>query len=69
MGVGTAITVAALATFAVGARSVAARLTGGRQGVGLVARRGVEMCAALAIILVGALLLTGYMASDRMFLV
>jgi nickel/cobalt exporter len=69
MGLGTAITVAALATLAVGARSLAARLAGGRHGFGLLALRGVEVCAALAVILVGVLLLTGYMASERMFLV
>jgi len=69
MGIGTAITVAALATFAVGARSAAARLAGDRRGVGLVALRTVELVAALAVILVGVLLLTGYMASERMFLV
>jgi nickel/cobalt exporter len=69
MGVGTAITVAALATFAVGARAAATRLAGDRQGIGLLALRGMEMCAALVIILFGALLLTGYMASERMLFV
>ena len=34
-----------------------------------IALRGLELCAALAIIAVGLLLLTGYMASERMFLV
>jgi nickel/cobalt transporter (NicO) family protein len=69
MGFGTAITVAALASLAVGARSVAARLAGTRQGFGLLVLRAVELCAALGIILVGVLLLTGYMASEQMFLV
>jgi nickel/cobalt exporter len=69
MGIGTAITVAALATFAVGARSLAGGLAGSRQVGGLLALRGVELMAALAIVLVGLLLLTGYMASERMFLV
>jgi nickel/cobalt exporter len=69
MGIGTAITVAGLATFAVGARSLAGGLAGSRQVGGLLALRGVELMAALAIVLVGLLLLTGYMASERMFLV
>jgi nickel/cobalt transporter (NicO) family protein len=67
MGLGTAITVAALATLAVGARSAAARLANGKQGFGLLALRGLEAGAALAVIAVGLLLLTGYMASERMF--
>jgi len=69
MGLGTAITVAALATLAVGARSLATRLAGDERGVGVLALRAIELCAALAIIAVGLLLLTGYMASERMFLV
>ena len=67
MGLGTAITVAALATLAVGARSAAARLANRKQGFGLLALRGLEAGAALAVIAVGLLLLTGYMASERMF--
>jgi nickel/cobalt exporter len=69
MGLGTAITVAALASFAVGARAAAARLAGGRGGFGVLALRAVELCAALAIVMVGVLLLTGYLASERMFVV
>lgn len=68
MGLGTAITVAALASFAVGARAAAARLAGVRQGFGVLALRAVELCAALAIVMVGVLLLTGYLASERMLL-
>jgi nickel/cobalt transporter (NicO) family protein len=69
MGLGTAITVAALATFAVGTRSIATRIALGRKGPGVLVLRAIEVCAALAVILVGVLLLTGYMASERMFLV
>ncbi|HLH87118.1 MAG TPA: nickel/cobalt transporter [Xanthobacteraceae bacterium] len=69
MGLGTAITVATLATLAVAARSLATRLAGDGGGFGVLALRGLELCAALAIIVVGLLLLTGYMASERMFLV
>jgi nickel/cobalt exporter len=46
---------------------VAARLASGKQGLGLLALRGLEASAALAVIAVGLLLLTGYMASERMF--
>jgi ABC-type nickel/cobalt efflux system permease component RcnA len=67
MGFGTAMTVAALATLAVGARSVATRLIEVRQGTGLRALRGIELCAALAVLAAGLLLLTGYMANERMF--
>jgi nickel/cobalt exporter len=67
MAVGTAITVAAIAVLAVGARGVAQRLASGEGGAGMVAVRGLEFAAALAVIAVGALLLTGYLASERMF--
>lgn len=69
MGLGTAITVAALASFAVVARSAASRLTVGRGGAGTLALRGLEVAAAMGIILFGALLLTGHIASERMLLV
>jgi ABC-type nickel/cobalt efflux system permease component RcnA len=68
MGLGTAITVAALASFAVVARSAAARLIGSHRGAGTLALRGIEVAAALVIVLFGALLLTGHIASERMFL-
>ena len=67
MGLGTAITVAALATLAVGARSAAGRLAAGKQGYGLLVLRGLEAGAALAVVAAGLLLLTGYMANERMF--
>ena len=67
MGLGTAITVAVIATFAVSARALAGRLAKGRSGWGMLALRGVEVAAAALIIAFGALLLAGYMASERMF--
>ncbi|MEX0842349.1 MAG: nickel transporter [Xanthobacteraceae bacterium] len=67
MGLGTAITVAAIATMAVGARAFAGRIAHGRSGWGMLALRGIEVAAAALIIAFGALLLTGYMASERMF--
>jgi nickel/cobalt exporter len=66
MGLGTAITVAIVATIAVGARGFAGRLAKGKPGKGLLFLRGVETAAALLIILFGAALLTGYMVSERM---
>ena len=69
MGLGTAITVAAIASFAVGARSLAARFAKSRQGTGGLFLRGLEVAAAALVFVFGALLLMGYMASERMFAV
>jgi len=69
MGLGTAITVAAIATLAVGARSLAERLAHRRSGYGTLALRGIEVAAAVLVVAFGALLLTGYMVSERMFAV
>ncbi|MPZ56539.1 MAG: nickel transporter [Rhizobiales bacterium] len=67
MGLGTAITVAAIATLAVGARGLAARLAAHRGGSGVLIMRGLEVVASALVIAFGLLLLTGYMASERMF--
>jgi len=66
MGLGTAITVAAIATLAVGARGIAGRLAKAKPGAGLIALRGLETAAAGLIIVFGVLLLTGYMVSEQM---
>ena len=66
MGLGTAITVAAIATIAVGAKAWAKRFADTRAGYGMLAMRGIEVCASLVIIAFGALLLAGYMASERL---
>jgi nickel/cobalt transporter (NicO) family protein len=66
MGLGTAITVAAIATLAVGAKTVAKHVAATRTGYGMLALRGVEVGAALVVMLFGVLLLTGTMASERM---
>jgi nickel/cobalt exporter len=66
MGLGTAITVAGVATLAVGARGFAGRLAKARPGAGLLIVRGLETAAAGAIILFGTALLTGYMVSERL---
>jgi len=66
MGLGTAITVAAIATMAVGARGLADRLARAKPGAGVIILRGLETAAALVIVLFGAALLTGYLASERL---
>jgi nickel/cobalt exporter len=65
MGLGTAITVAAIATMAVWARAAAVRLAGTRSGYGMLAMRGIEVVAAVAVLAFGALLLAGYMVAER----
>jgi nickel/cobalt transporter (NicO) family protein len=67
MAVGTAITVAAIAIMAVGAKGLAGWLASGRNGFGAIAFRGLELAGAFLVIAVGVLLLTGIMASERMF--
>jgi nickel/cobalt exporter len=66
MGLGTFITVATIATIAVGARSWAQRIAGARSSYGTLAMRGIEAGAAVVIIAFGALLLGGYMVTERM---
>jgi nickel/cobalt exporter len=66
MGLGTAITVATIATIAVGARGLAGRLAKAKPGAGMLLLRGFETAAALLIVAFGALLLAGYMVSERL---
>jgi nickel/cobalt exporter len=66
MGIGTAITVAAIATLAVGARTVAKRFAATRASYGTLMLRGIEVGAAVLVMLFGVLLLTGTIASERM---
>ncbi|MBI1201713.1 MAG: nickel transporter [Rhodopseudomonas sp.] len=66
MGLGTAITVSAIATLAVAARGLAGRLAKATPGKGLLLLRGLETAAAAVIVVFGVLLLTGYMVSERM---
>jgi nickel/cobalt exporter len=65
MGLGTAITVALIATLAVGFRSAAKSIAGSRSGYGMLAMRGIEVCAAVVVLAFGALLLVGYVAAER----
>jgi nickel/cobalt exporter len=66
MGLGTSITVGTIATLAVGARTLAKRVADTRPGYGTLALRGIEVGAAVLVMTFGALLLTGYMVSERM---
>jgi nickel/cobalt exporter len=66
MGLGTAITVAAIATLAVGARGLAGRFAKAKPGAGMIFIRGMETAAALVIVVFGVALLTGYMVSERL---
>jgi ABC-type nickel/cobalt efflux system permease component RcnA len=65
MGLGTAITVAFIATLAVGFRSVAKHIAGSRSGYGMLAMRGIEVGAAVVVLAFGTLLLAGYMVAER----
>ncbi len=66
MGLGTAITVAAIATVAVGARELAGRFASSQSGYGMLALRGLETAAAVVILAFGSLLLIGYLTSERL---
>jgi nickel/cobalt exporter len=66
MGLGTAITVGIIATLAVGAKTLAKSVAQKPTGYGGVLIRGVEFGAAGLVFAFGVLLLTGYMASERM---
>jgi nickel/cobalt exporter len=66
MGLGTAITVAVIASIAVGAKAWANRFARSGTGYGTLAMRGIEVGAALLITAFGVLLLMGYMASERL---
>jgi nickel/cobalt transporter (NicO) family protein len=68
MGLGTAMTVAAIATVAVSARTVASRIATARSGLGTLMMRGIEVGAAALIVAFGALLLVGYMASEQLWM-
>jgi nickel/cobalt exporter len=68
MGLGTAVTVAAIATLAVSARGLAARVARTQAGVGMLAMRAIEVGAAALIVAFGILLLVGYMASEQLWM-
>ena len=68
MGLGTAMTVAAIATVAVSARGLASRVARTRAGLGMLAMRAIEVGAAALIVAFGILLLAGYMASEQLWM-
>jgi nickel/cobalt transporter (NicO) family protein len=65
MGLGTAITVAAIAVLAVSARGIAQRIGGMSEGGGALFMRGIEFGAAGLVLLFGVGLLFGYLAAER----
>jgi nickel/cobalt transporter (NicO) family protein len=68
MGLGTAATVAAIATVAVSARGLASRVARSRAGSGMLAMRAIEAGAATLIVAFGIMLLAGYMASEQLWM-
>jgi nickel/cobalt exporter len=68
MGLGTAVTVAAIATLAVGARQAASRIAEGQSGMGMLIMRSIEVGAAALIVGFGGLLLAGYLASEQLWM-
>ena len=66
MGLGTAITVAVIATLTVTATAFAARLAATRTGYGSLALRGIEVAASVIVLVFGVALLAGYMVSERL---
>jgi nickel/cobalt exporter len=66
MAAGVAITVTTIAVLAVFGKSLAVRLSGAMGGRSDLALRGIEVLGALFVIAFGALLLTGYLASERL---
>ncbi|MCG6205412.1 nickel/cobalt transporter [Rhodopseudomonas sp. HC1] len=65
MGLGTAITVATIASIAVSAKGLARRLSAGQAGGGALLMRGIEFGAAGLVLLFGIGLLLGYVAAER----
>jgi nickel/cobalt exporter len=65
MGLGTAITVAGIATLAVGFRSAAKQIAFSKSGYGMLMMRGIEVSAAVVVLAFGVLLLLGYIAAER----
>ena len=66
MGLGTAMTVAAIATLAVSAKAFVRRFATEEIGYGSILLRSLEVGAAALVLIFGILLLAGYMASERL---
>jgi nickel/cobalt exporter len=67
MGLGTAITVTAIATLTVAARQMANRMANARSRTGMLAMRMIEVCASAVIVAFGGLLLAGYLVSEQLW--
>jgi nickel/cobalt transporter (NicO) family protein len=68
MGLGTAVTVAAIATLAMSARQITSRLAKTRAGFGMLTMKAIEVGAAALIVAFGTLLMAGYMASEQLWM-
>lgn len=68
MALGTAITVAGIATVAVVARRAASRIAESRAATGMLFMRAIEIGASALIVAFGALLLAGYLESERLWM-
>lgn len=66
MGLGTALTVTAIALLAVGGRGLASRLARTKPGAGTIILRALETTAAVLVLAFGVLLLMGYLASEKL---
>ena len=66
MAVGVAITVTLIALLAVFGKALAVKISGAMGGRGDLALRAIEVFGALLVIAFGLLLLTGFLASERM---
>jgi len=64
MAIGTGITVATLATLAVSAKSIATRFAGGESETGHRVLRVIEIAGALAVLMLGLLLLGGALSAQ-----
>jgi ABC-type nickel/cobalt efflux system permease component RcnA len=64
MGLGTAITVSAIAVLAVSAKGIASRISGAGEGRGALFVRGIEFAAAGLVLLFGVGLLSGYLFAE-----
>lgn len=66
MAVGVAITVTTIALLAVFGKALAVKISGAMGGRGDLALRAIEVLGAVLVIAFGVLLLTGYLASERL---
>jgi len=68
MALGTALTVAAIATLAIAARQLAGRIATTRSGTGILVMSAIEVGASALIAAFGSLPLAGYLASEQLWM-